>query len=685
VSKVRRHSPWRSGALRVLGVLVLGAVGFAPAAARAASPLSFSAAQAIDGSGQPPSAISCPSESLCVAVDRAGNALTTTDPAASAPSWSTAAIDPGQTLSSVSCASSALCVAVDARGEALASTSPGGGAAAWSAKPIDGGMALTGISCPTTSLCVAVDASGNVLTSTDPAGTGWTPAVNIDGAGHLVAVSCASSALCVAVDEAGSAFTSTDPVGGAGSWRGRAIDPALAMTAISCSPDGHCVAVDSSGDVLASADPAASAATWSSTSIDANAGLGGVSCASSGLCVTVDSRGAALASDNPTASLPVWSQSSADSAPLAGIFCLPGGFCMAVDTAGRALAGRVPAPAATTLTPTEVTSVGAILAGAVNPNDAVLGACSFEYATGGTGGLYTQSVPCSVLPAATGGIQGVSAQLSGLSPNTTYHYRILASSPAGANAAADVAFTTAVSSQVALVYPHPSITGTPAAGQRLTCHPGTPSGASTRLSYAWLRDLIPIASATGSTYTTKNQDSGHHLQCQVTATDAGGSTTAKSAFVTIPVGGVPASAGETIVGKVAFRGGRVSVPVICSPHASAGCKIALRLSVVEALSAKRIVAIAAHRQSAHGGGASLHHRTVTLASVRVHLAAGAHATLVAALNATGRRLLASKRRFSAYMSVNGTVIGSIESQLTQQVVTLGPSAHHASTHAAHRR
>ncbi len=649
----------------------------APATVEAAPSLSWSTTAAFDAGGTP-SAVSCPSESLCIAVDGAGDALRTLDPTVPAPSWSANAIDPGgRPLNAVSCSADGPCVAVDAHGDALVNPQPG--SSAWSSASIDGAVALTGVSCPTASLCVAVDEAGNALTSASPGSGGW-PAESIDPEHHLRAVSCSSQSLCVAVDNAGDVLSSVDPTGGAAAWHMQRVDFGE-LLAVSCSAAGPCVAVDASGDALSSADPGASAATWSVTPIDGER-LTGVSCASSDLCAAVDGRGEALASDDPDAAVAAWSASSIDSGPLAGVSCLPGGFCMAVDTAGRSLSARVPAPEVTTLTPTQVTSSSAALAGAVDPNDAVLGACSFEY---GTAVPYAQSIPCSVLPAATGGVQSVAAQLTGLAPNTGYHYRVLASSPAGASAGADQAFTTAVSSQVALVYPHPSITGTPATGQRLTCHPGTPTDTSARLSYAWLRDLIPIPENAASSYTIKDQDSGHHLQCQITATDGGGSVTAKSAFVTVPVGGVPASAGETSVGNATFRSGRVSVPITCSPRASSGCQITLRLTVLETLRGARVVAIAAGSASgAHDSAAALRRQMVTLASARSRLAAGAHGTVTATLSASGRRLLASRRRFSAYLDVSGTVIGVIKAQLARRLVLLGASASRRGTSAALR-
>ncbi len=651
-------------------MLALGA-SLAPAPAEAAAPLSWSST-AIPGGGTP-NAVSCASESLCVIVNHEGAGLISSDPTSSNPDWSPVLNDAGQSLDAVSCAPAGPCVAVDGAGSAFASAS------GWARTPISGGGVLTGVSCPSASLCVAVNESGDIFTSTS-AGTGWTLASSHPG-DDLRAVSCASQTLCVAVDSAGDALSTTTP---SGSWTEHKIDSEEELVAVSCWAAGTCVAVDHAGHVLASADPGSSAPTWSATPIDGGERLTAVSCAATGLCVTVDGHGQTLASDNPTAAIPLWSPSSAGSSALTGVSCLPGGYCIAVNSVGNVLAGRVSAPQATTVKPSEVTNATATLAGVVNPNDAVLGACAFEY---GASVAYVASIPCAVLPSAIGGSQGVSALIAGLEPNTSYHYRVLAATPAGGTTVgADEAFTTGVSSLVAIVHPNPSISGTPANGQTLTCHPGTPSGTTAQLTYAWLREEIPIAGATASTYTVKGQDTGHHLQCQVTATDGGGSASAKSAFVTIPVGGVPASAGETTIGKAAFRGGRLIVPISCSSEASGGCEVALRLTAVETLSGGRIVAIAARSSSkAHRSAAGLRRVTVMLASVRVRVARGGHFTVSAALGTTGRHLLASMRHFTAYLYVRGTVIGVIEAQLAQDLVALSATPHSTSTHAARRR
>jgi hypothetical protein len=668
---VRRHH----GSARVVlfALAVALALAVSPACALAASSLSWSST-AILGGGTP-SAVSCASESLCVAVNHQGAGLSTSDPTSPSPTWTSALNDTGESLNAVSCAPGGPCVAVDGAGNAFVSVGPS--ATTWSRSSIPSGGVLTGISCPSATLCVAIDEAGGVFTSTSPGTGGWTLASSHPGH-DLRAVSCASQTLCAAVDSAGNVLSTGTPTG---AWSEQKID-SEELVGISCWTPGACVAVDHSGRALASADPGSPTPTWSLTSIDTEH-LTAVSCASTGLCVAVDAHGQALAGDDPMTATPLWSASSAGSGALAGVSCLPGGFCMAVNTIGDSLGGRVKAPEATTVKPIEVTDAGATIAGVVNPDDAVLGACTFEY---GTSVAYGQSVPCAVLPTAVGGAQSVSAPLSGLASNTIYHYRVVASSPSGTAAGADEAFTTAVSSEVPIVHPNPSITGTPANGQRLTCHPGTPSGSTAQLTYAWLRDLIPIAGATGSTYTVKGQDTGHHLQCEVTATDGGGSATAKSAFVTIPVGGAPVSAGETAIGKAAFKSGKLIVPISCSSQASGGCAVALRLTAVETLSGGRVVAIAARSTNdARKSAAALRHRTVTLASVRLRLARGAHFTVTAALDTTGRRLLASERHFGASLSATGTVIGVIEAQLAQQLLTLSTGSHSASTHAARRR
>jgi hypothetical protein len=542
----------------------------------------------------------------------------------------------------------------------------------WSSASIDGG-ALTGVSCASVSLCVAVDGQGNVLVSTTPAGgaASWHTA-SIDG-GALTGVSCASVSLCVAVDGAGYVLASVAPAGGA-PWRARAIDPSLGLLSVSCGSAGLCVAVDGSGDTFASANPGAEAPTWNSTAIDPLGAPTGIGCAG-GLCVAIDRAGATFTSDNPTAAAPVWPRTLIDpGARLTGVACVPEGFCAAVDAGGRVLIAHVPSPTVTTGPAGEVTQISATLTGTVNPYDATLLDCRFEY---GSTMAYGQTVPCASLPAAADAAEPASAPLNGLAANATYHYRLVASSAIGETVGLDQTFATQAPP---LVQPHPSIGGIPAPGQRLACRSGVSTTTGVTLAYAWLRDQSTIRGASGSTYLVSGADTSHHLQCRVTATNAAGSVTATSGFVTVPAGGL-GTISETTVG--APRPGRagVSVPLTCSRQAAGGCTITLRLTVVETLRGGRVLAVAAARRTVR--------RTVTVGASTVRLRPGQRFTATVTLNAAGRRLLAQRRRLTARLSVTGTVVGAIRASLQSTTVTLTASgrvsSHRAPSHRPHHR
>jgi hypothetical protein len=70
-----------------------------------------------------------------------------------------------------------------------------------------------------------------------------------------------------------------------------------------------------------------------------------------------------------------------------------------------------------------------------------------------------------------------------------------------------------------------------AVGGKLTCAAGEWTG-SPAFSYRWLRNGVIIAGAESSTYTTTSEDGGGSVQCQVTASSAGGSVIADNRFPT---------------------------------------------------------------------------------------------------------------------------------------------------------
>ncbi len=100
-------------------------------------------------------------------------------------------------------------------------------------------------------------------------------------------------------------------------------------------------------------------------------------------------------------------------------------------------AGAATAPRAITGRSASVTFSSAIVFATVNPHGEATNYV-FQY---GTTKKYGQQTPLAPAGAGTHGLR-VSQTLTGLAPLTTYHYRVLASSPAGAAVGADLEFKT---------------------------------------------------------------------------------------------------------------------------------------------------------------------------------------------------------------------------------------------------
>ncbi len=633
----RQVRPAAAAAASLLGALAL-ALAHAPAS-RAAAPLLFSSPRDIDAHGL--TALSCIDEARCLAVDDKGELLASAN--AVAGEWGPAThIDEERALTSVSCTAHDLCVAGDADGGLLGSSD---GGASWSAREQTPEGSIASVACAAAE-CAAVSTAGEVLLSTDPAAVTptWTP-VGVEHVG-LRAVSCLPSGeACVA---AGGGYADA---GAHGAWApARALDPGLDLDALSCADGESCLAVDEHGEAFASADPTRPGATWSSTPIAALGELDAVSCASNGLCLAAGKNGEALATDDATAATPGWSEYSGaatGAGEVIAVDCLQGGLCVLANAAGEVLTAAAPAPAVVTGEARGVGSGAATLTGSVDANDADLGECGFEY---GASTAYGASVGCAASPQAGAGATPVSATVSGLQPNTIYHYRLRAASGRGASAGDDGAFTTEPSSAIPIIHPRPSISGTPAGGSTLNCDADIASGYEARASYQWLRDQVPIPGATSDTYIVRGADSGAHLQCEVTVTDGGGSATATSGFANVPYQSPPSASGESAVGRAVQAGTRIEIPVACAADANAGCRFVLRAST---------------RQQG---------RTLTLAAASAHLPAKRQATLAIALPRSARSLLAARGRLAATLSVSGTVVGVIEAQLSSQTLLLTEAA-----------
>ena len=93
-----------------------------------------------------------------------------------------------------------------------------------------------------------------------------------------------------------------------------------------------------------------------------------------------------------------------------------------------------PKPAVVTEAASSITQTTATLNATVNPTGAEVSACKFEY---GTTTAYGSSVSCSSLPGSGESPVSVSAPVTGLTANTTYHFRIVASNSGGTSLGSD--------------------------------------------------------------------------------------------------------------------------------------------------------------------------------------------------------------------------------------------------------
>ncbi len=80
-------------------------------------------------------------------------------------------------------------------------------------------------------------------------------------------------------------------------------------------------------------------------------------------------------------------------------------------------------PTVVTKAASSVTQTTATLNATVNPNGETVSECKFEY---GTTDAYGKTAPCTPSPGSGESPVAVSASVTGLTANTTYHFRIFA-------------------------------------------------------------------------------------------------------------------------------------------------------------------------------------------------------------------------------------------------------------------
>ncbi|MGH6876312.1 MAG: hypothetical protein ACREHV_02920, partial [Rhizomicrobium sp.] len=141
-------------------------------------------------------------------------------------------------------------------------------------------------------------------------------------------------------------------------------------------------------------------------------------------------------------------------------------------------------PVVTTSSAEHVTAATAILRGSVDPDETTVTACQFEY---GTSTSYGHTAPCTPpAPFSGGAAVPVSAELSGLESNTTYHYRLAASNAGGTVEGQDETLTT--------LLPAPAVTIAPVSqiGRESASFNGTvdPNGADATYHFEYSLDDI---------------------------------------------------------------------------------------------------------------------------------------------------------------------------------------------------
>lgn len=322
---------------RLLGCLIaLVAVLAVPAGSAAASPWTLRRLppKPLEGGSDPVAlrGVSCPSESLCVAVGALDTIAFSQSPTGGADRWhvgyptydepkqscleeevpAASCSYPRGALDAVSCSTESLCVAVGYEGSVYVSTDPTGGASAWSVADVNDGRNathLTAVSCPSASLCIAVsggfgEAAGRVLTSTAPASGRWQTTQLADSP-DLRGVSCATPSLCVAVAKGGRIFVSGDPTGGASAWREASSPTPRDLEAASCVAAPLCAAGDAGGNILTSTDPTGGA-SFAETNTAGSVQITGLTCPTATRCVAVDNNADVLTSTDPAGGPGSW-------------------------------------------------------------------------------------------------------------------------------------------------------------------------------------------------------------------------------------------------------------------------------------------------------------------------------------------------------------------------------------------
>ncbi|HEX3615974.1 MAG TPA: hypothetical protein VHU61_05530 [Solirubrobacteraceae bacterium] len=169
----------------------------------------------------------------------------------------------------------------------------------------------------------------------------------------------------------------------------------------------------------------------------------------------------------------------------------------------------------------------------------------------GTSNSFGSQTPTVTAPAAAVGV-AVNTVLQGLSPSTTYYYRLVATNADGSAYGFTYSFETGALPANTTA---PTVTGTPTQGLALSAGVGAWTPKPTSYSYQWQRNtgsgFVNISGATAATYTPGVADLHATIDVVVTAHDAMGAKPASSAATGAVASGAPVNvAGASVTGTL---------------------------------------------------------------------------------------------------------------------------------------
>jgi len=230
----------------------------------------------------------------------------------------------------------------------------------------------------------------------------------------------------------------------------------------------------------------------------------------------------------------------------------------------------------------------------------------------------------------------------------------------------------------AAVLAAPSVSGSPQAGQTLTCQAATYSaGAGQQPTFGfgfdgfrWLLDGDLIAGATAQTLAVPPADAGHHIGCEEIATYplVAATVPATSAAVTIsPALGAAVTSVKTTPTTVALT-------LHCQGLPTQRCTGTMKLTAHVTARGSKVVGIAAaSKKKPKPKPPKKVTKLETIGSRTYSMPTGKSSTVTLSLNSTGKRLLVARYTVPATLTLTGTASATRKVTFKYGVIRLSPS------------